>query len=163
MHREETLFKAEAAHSEIGTAEHRLLHAGIGDVIHLAVKKLGVPHGTDVHFLSHPFGTITRAALLLQAIGRVKAVAVGDERFLFGFFRVKRGDETRLAKKEIQMFNLVKVFTERIVGANREIGGDNRWPRAGMNLGLKKIRDDTALMVVPDPRICRWIWRRLCG
>ena len=64
-------------------------------------------------------------ALLRQTVGKVKTVAVEDERFFLGFFRVKRGDKTRLAKEKIQMLNLVKVFTERIVGVNREIGGND--------------------------------------
>ena len=48
------------------------------------------------------------------------------------------------------MVNLVKVFTKRVVGVYREIGGDDGEPRAGLNLRLQEIGDNTALVVVSD-------------
>ena len=120
--------QAEAAHGEIGTAKNGFLNARVGDVIHLAVKKLRVADGFDVHLLAHPFGAFTGNTFLFQPVGELKPVAVEDERLLFGLVGVKRGNETRLAKQEIQMLNSVQVFTERVVGVNREVGGYHRKP-----------------------------------
>ena len=133
--------EAEAAHGEIGTAKNGFLHAGIGDVIHLAVEKLGVTDGFDFHFLANPFGAIAGNALLLKAVGELQAIAIDDEGLFFGLVGIERGDETRLAEQEIQMLDLVEMLPQRVVGVDGEIGGDDREPRAGVNLGFEKIRD----------------------
>ena len=59
------------AHREIGTAENRLLHARVGDVIHLSMKKLRVPDRTNVHLLPHPFGAVAGDTLLFKAISEL--------------------------------------------------------------------------------------------
>jgi len=48
------------------------------------------------------------------------------------------------------MVNVVEVVAKRVVSVNGEIGGDHREPRARVNLGFEEIRDNTAVVVVPD-------------
>jgi len=93
-----------------------------------------------------------------QAVSKVQALAVEDERLLLGLVRVQRGDEARLAKEEIQVLNPVEVALEGFVGVNSEVGGNNRKPRAGPQLGFEKISDVATSVVVPDARVCRGCW-----
>ena len=109
-----------------------------------------MPDGADVHLLSNPVGTFAGNALLLEPVGELQPVAVENKRLFLGLVRVKRRDEARFAEEEIQMVDLVEVFAERVVSVDREIGGDDREPRAGVNLRLEKIRDGTAMVIVPD-------------
>ena len=150
--------KAQSADCEIGTAQDGFLHAGISDVIHLAVQELCVPNGTDFHFLAYPVGTIAGDALLLQDVGELQTGAINDEGFLFRFVGVERCDETRLAKEEIEMLDLVELVLEGFVGVNCKVGGNDREPRAGLQLGLEKISNIATSVVVSDARVYRGGW-----
>lgn len=99
---------------------------------------------------TYPVGTIAGDALLLQDIGELQTGAINDEGFLFRFVRVKGCDETWLAKEEIEMIDFVELIFEGFVGVNREVGGNDREPRAGLQLGLEKISDVATSVVVPD-------------
>ena len=65
---------------------------------------------------------------------------------------MKRG----LAEQEIEMLNLVESL-QRVVGVNGEVGGDDRSREPLADLGLEKVRDEAAPVVVPDT--CVWWWR----
>ena len=73
----------------------------------------------NVHLLPHPLGAVTSNALLFKAVGKLQPVAVEDESLFLRLVRVKRSDEAWLAKKEIQMVNLVEMFAKRVVGDSR--------------------------------------------
>jgi hypothetical protein len=64
-------------------------------------------------------------------------------------------------QKEVEMVNLVEVFAKRVVGIDREIGGDDGESRARVNLRLEEIRDNTPPVIVPDLRTGRRIWHGL--
>lgn len=149
--------EAEAAHCEIRTAEDCFLHSCVGDVVHLAVKQLGVAEGFDVHLLANPVGAFSGDPLL-KLVGELQAVAVQDKRLFLRLLRVEGGDESGFAEKEVQMVNPVEMFTKRVVGVNGEISGNNREPRTRVDLGLKEISDNPAFVVVPDSRAGCWIW-----
>ena len=117
--------EAKAANGEIGAAQDGLLHAGIGNVIHLAVEQLRLPDGPNIDFLANPFRAVTGNALLLKPVCQFQPFVFNFEALLVGLCRVERCDETRLPKKEIQMVNLVKVFAKRVVSVDREISGDD--------------------------------------
>lgn len=150
--------EAEAAHGKIGTAQNGLLHTAVGDVIHFAVEQLRLPDGTDGHFLPDPFSAIASHALLRQPIGQLQAIVLDLERLLVGFIRIERRDKPGFAEEKIQMLNLIEVFPECVVSVNRKIGGNDGKLGAGLDLGLEKIRDDTAMVVVPDTGVGKRIW-----
>ena len=92
------------------------------------MEQLRVPDRTNVHLLRHPLGTVTSDAFLFKAVGELQPAAVEDESLFLRLFRVKRGDEARLAEKEIQVINRVEVFAKCVIGVDGEISGDNREP-----------------------------------
>ena len=55
-------------------------------------------HGTNIHLLTNPFGTIVSDAFLLKTVGELKTVGIENERLLFGLLRIERGNETWLPK-----------------------------------------------------------------
>jgi hypothetical protein len=141
--------RAEATNREIGAAQNGFVHAIVGDVVHLAVQKLGVPDGADIHLFANPCGALAGNALLLQAVGKVQALAVEYERLLLGLVRVQRGDKAGLAKEEIQVLNPVEVIFQGFVGVYGEISGDNRKSRALLDFCFQKVGDEATAMIVP--------------
>ena len=117
--------QAQAADGEIGTAENGVFHAGVGDVVHLAVQQVGLPDGPDFHLPLDPIGALLGDALLLKPVRQFQAVGVDEEDLLLGLARVEPVDEGRLAEKEVEVVDAFQDLLERVVGVNREVGGDN--------------------------------------
>ena len=155
--------QAEPADGEVRAAQNGLLHRSIGDMVHLAVKQLGVAHRADVHSLADPLRAFPGDTFLLQFVGESKPDGVQNERLLLGLLRVQGAEEAWFAEEEIQMLNPVEGLLECVVGVNGEVGRNDGKAGTGPDLCLEEVRHHPAAVVVPDPGTARRIWHKPMG
>ena len=152
--------QAEAARGEVGTAEDGGVGFAIADVVELAVKKIRLLHGFDVHLPPDPFRAVLGDALLLERVRQVEAVGVDDELFLLRLVRIEGLHESRLAEQEIHVLNLVQVRLERLVGVDGEVRGDDGEIGAGVQVRPKVVSDGTAKVVIANAGRARRVWHK---
>ena len=68
----------------------------------------------------------------------------------FGLGRVETVDVGRFTEKEIKVFYTGEVFFERVVGVNREVGGDDGESGAVLDFLAQEIGDGAAVVVFSD-------------
>ena len=87
-----------------------MLTVTIVNMVELAVQQVGFTDGTNFDLSLNPVGASAGHFFLLQAVGLSGGPLLNLESVFVGFFRVKRLNEARLAKKKSQRLDAVKLF-----------------------------------------------------
>ena len=151
--------EAEPAKGEVGASDER--GAGVippRQVVELAVKEIGLPHGPDVYLVLDPVGAGTGESLLHQCVAELDAAVFGQaEGLRLATFGVHRTDTSRLAVQKTHPSRAVQHLAQRLVGVNREVGGDNRKVGARPEPFAEKVAN-AALPVVDDGVHCEEVF-----
>ena len=87
------------------------------------MQHIGLAYGADFHLLADPPRTAADDFLLLQPVDQFLAFVLDLERFLVGSFRIEGGNETGLAKEEVQLADTIELGRQRFIGVEGKVGG----------------------------------------
>lgn len=102
--------ETEAADREIGAADEGILQAVMADVVHLAMKEVGLSYGADRDLGSDPIGALAGHAFLFQAVGELQAIGIDQKDLLIRAVGVERVDKAGFAEEEVKMVDGCKML-----------------------------------------------------